>query len=229
MLDNNIIAHRTFGKNPGCWYPAAPAMATGRPLFLRPDAAQCLRIARCHRCPAATFPLHRGAYCSGRARKCGDLAGCDHDLANGGVVEVRHKHRFPAPSVVIFEGKLKRAAAPIPSVEPNNSAWPASVVTTPALSILRIVLFDASARYRLPAPSLTMPWGKDNLAAEPVPSMLPYPPDVAGDQGQAGLHGDGSILSSPALRTGVTLKKSAASRQRQAQRAARHPARAASD
>ena len=42
-------------------------------------------------------------------------------------------------------GKLKRAAAPVPSVEPAAPAEPASVVTTPAGVILRIVSLLLSA------------------------------------------------------------------------------------
>lgn len=66
----------------------------------------------------------------------------------------------------------------MPSAPPVTPAVPAKVVTTPALVILRIVPFPASATNTLPAASTTRPSGAPNNAAAPVPSAEPLIPGV---------------------------------------------------
>ena len=66
---------------------------------------------------------------------------------------------LPAPSTATPLGQLKRAAAPVPSALPDEPAVPASVVTTPAGVIFRMVLLPVSATKTLPAPSTATPWG----------------------------------------------------------------------
>lgn len=96
-------------------------------------------------------------------------------------------NRLSAPSTVKPENdqreekpdKLKLAAAPVPSaLPPYCDADPASVVTTPAAVIFRMVLLPESATKTLPAPSAGTPLGTLKLAAAPVPSALPYKPAV---------------------------------------------------
>src|SRR5260370_39517185 len=57
-------------------------------------------------------------------------------------------------------------------------ATPATVETTPAAVILRIVSLPVSATYRLPAGSAAMPNGALNCAAAPLPSARPITPAV---------------------------------------------------
>ena len=45
----------------------------------------------------------------------------------------------PEGSKAIAKGKLKRASAPLPSIDPAFPARPASVVTVPSGAILRMV------------------------------------------------------------------------------------------
>ncbi len=53
----------------------------------------------------------------------------------------------------------KVADAPVPSALPETGTAPASVLTAAAGVILRIVLFDESATYALPALSTATPNG----------------------------------------------------------------------
>ena len=85
---------------------------------------------------------------------------------------------LPALSVATPAGREKVAEAPVPSAPPDTAAVPASVVTTAAVVILRIVLFDESATYTLPTLSTATPYGASKLAAAPVPSALPTTPSV---------------------------------------------------
>src|SRR5450631_993218 len=80
---------------------------------------------------------------------------------------------LPAASTAMAVGTLKRAALPVPSTYPKLPARPASVVTTAAGVILRIVWLPVSATYTLPAPSTATENGVANRAALPVPSALP--------------------------------------------------------
>ena len=68
-------------------------------------------------------------------------------------------------------GLLNCAALPVPSLLPFPSP-PASVVTTPAGVIVRI-LPTPSATYTVPTLSTAIPWGELNRAALPVPSVPP--------------------------------------------------------
>ena len=75
-------------------------------------------------------------------------------------------------------GWLKRAAAPVPSAEPDVPAVPANVVTAPpTITTLRMVWLPESATYKF-VPSLTMPVGVLNLADVPVASVVPEVPAV---------------------------------------------------
>ena len=88
---------------------------------------------------------------------------------------------FPDASTAIPLGLLKLAAAPVPSCPIGSPpiAPPASVVTTPAGVILRILLFIVSATKTVPYWSTAMPWGLLKLAAVPVPSWpIPAPPPM---------------------------------------------------
>ena len=60
-------------------------------------------------------------------------------------------------------------------VEPE----PASVVTTPAAVIFRIVLERLSATYTVPSAPTATPSGLLNVAAAPVPSARPATPEPA--------------------------------------------------
>ena len=92
-------------------------------------------------------------------------------------------------------------ATPYGLVEPRVAAraigaagaarQPASVVTTPAGVILRIVLLPVSATYTLPALSTATPSGWANRAALPVPSALP---ELPGQPCQGGDHAAGRHL-----------------------------------
>ena len=75
-------------------------------------------------------------------------------------------------------GRLKRAAAPVPSALPAVPA-PARVVTTPAAVIRRIALLEESATYTMPSVPTATPKGALNRAAAPVPSALPRVPSPA--------------------------------------------------
>ena len=66
-------------------------------------------------------------------------------------------YSVPVPSTAIPCGPPNRAALPVPSFDPNAPAWPASVVTTPAGVICRIVLLLESATYTVPAVSTATP------------------------------------------------------------------------
>ena len=79
----------------------------------------------------------------------------------------------PAASTATPMGTLKRAAAPVPSALPPLPAVPASVVTTPAGVILRMVELFVSATYTAPAASTATPNGLLKRAPAPVPSALP--------------------------------------------------------
>src|SRR5215831_16058982 len=87
-------------------------------------------------------------------------------------------YKFAAVSVATPAGPENAAAAPLPSALPETPAVPASVVTTPAGVILRIVLFPGSATYKFPAVSVATPAGPENAAAAPLPSALPKTPAV---------------------------------------------------
>src|SRR5215831_14018790 len=54
-------------------------------------------------------------------------------------------YKLPAASVAMPTGLVKRAAAPSPSAVPYNRGTPASVLTMPVGSILRIARFPLSA------------------------------------------------------------------------------------
>src|SRR4051812_4347658 len=60
-------------------------------------------------------------------------------------------YSVPVVSTVIPEGLANRAALPVPSTWPELPATPASVLTTPAGVIVRIVLLLESATYTVPA------------------------------------------------------------------------------
>ncbi len=64
---------------------------------------------------------------------------------------------MPALSTATPSGDENRAALPVPSTLPLSPATPASVVTTAAGVILRIVWFEVSATYTLPALSTATP------------------------------------------------------------------------
>src|SRR6266581_43651 len=101
-------------------------------------------------------------------------------------------------------GRLNSAAAPVPSALPAVPAVPASVLTTPAGVILRMVWFLIPAVYRLPALSRTTPnWGGNPAAAAGPSTELavaapPTPPPVPGDLGAPAM-----VLATPA---GVILR-----------------------
>jgi hypothetical protein len=57
-----------------------------------------------------------------------------------------------------------------------SSARPASVLTTPAGEIFRIVKLRVSATNRLPEPSTVIPEGLKNRALGPLPSRPPAEP-----------------------------------------------------
>ena len=80
-------------------------------------------------------------------------------------------------------GKLNRASAPLASVLPNCPALPATVVTTPAASIFRIVLLNVSATCKLPLASAAIPVGKLNSGAPSLLSLL-----ESQHAGDVGLH-----------------------------------------
>ena len=73
-------------------------------------------------------------------------------------------------------GELNQAALPSPSRLPRLDAEPATVVTTPAGEIFRIVALPVSATYRLPAESAERPPGWLNLASLAAPSCEPTEP-----------------------------------------------------
>src|SRR5580693_603155 len=75
-------------------------------------------------------------------------------------------------------GRLKRAAAPVSSVEPELPAVPATVVTTPAGVIILITSLFLSATNMFPLESTARPAGWLNDAADPVPLLLPSAPGV---------------------------------------------------
>src|ERR1700722_9749422 len=82
-------------------------------------------------------------------------------------------YTLPLPSTAAPQGLEKVAAAPTPSADPVLPAFPASVVTAPALETLRIALLPESATYRFPLPSTAMPRGELNWALFPVASVDP--------------------------------------------------------
>src|SRR6476660_3485289 len=96
------------------------------------------------------------------------------------MVQLARSATYPMPvaSTATPVGRLKRAAAPVPSVLPVLPAVPARVVTTPAGVILRMVALVWSATYTVPAASTATPTGVLNRAAAPVPSVLPVLPAV---------------------------------------------------
>ena len=63
--------------------------------------------------------------------------------------------------------------SPVPSTLPNDPGEPASVLTTPAAVIFRIVLLNVSATYTVPVLSTATPCAKENCATSPGPSPLP--------------------------------------------------------
>ena len=79
---------------------------------------------------------------------------------------------MPAAPTATPEGKLKLAAAPVPSALPEVPP-PASVVTTPAGEIWRILWLPESATVTVPSVPTATPNGALKLAAAPVPSALP--------------------------------------------------------
>ena len=68
-------------------------------------------------------------------------------------------YTLPALSTATPCGWLKSAALPVPSALPLTPANPASVLTTPAGVIIRIVWFQVSATYTLVALSTATPEG----------------------------------------------------------------------
>src|SRR5436190_22042876 len=70
-------------------------------------------------------------------------------------------------------GYENRAPVPVPSSLPKLPTDPASVVTMPPGAIFRIVPFEVSATYTLPAESTAAPSGALKRAARPTPSVLP--------------------------------------------------------
>src|SRR5439155_322489 len=79
---------------------------------------------------------------------------------------------LPELSTATPEGRLNRAALPVPSSLPS-SYHPASFVTTPADVTSRIFLLSLSATKTFPALSTPTPQGRSNRAALPVPPPLP--------------------------------------------------------
>ena len=93
-------------------------------------------------------------------------------------LSVSSTYRLPLPSTAMPDGPLKSALAPVPSVLPARDGVPASVVTTPAGVISRMVLPFSSQTKRLPFASIVIPSGTLNRAAVPVPSVLPELPPL---------------------------------------------------
>ena len=107
-------------------------------------------------------------------REGGDDAG-RRDLADRVVAGVGDIERCPRHRQATPRGWLKRAALPVPSTLPAEPARPASVVTTPAGVILRIVWFSESATKTLPAASTATPCGAEepSRAARAVGAARP--------------------------------------------------------
>src|ERR1035438_3736014 len=82
---------------------------------------------------------------------------------------------FPALSVATPPGLLNRTSLPIPLplVAPLVPANPANVITPFVGVIFLTVLLPISATYRLPWASTARPWGFQNRASLPFPSVLP--------------------------------------------------------
>ena len=87
-------------------------------------------------------------------------------------------YTVPSAATAIPVGKLKLAAVPVAFALPVEPE-PASVVTTPAAVIFRIVLERLSATYTVPSAPTATPSGLLNVAAAPVPSALPAAPEPA--------------------------------------------------
>ena len=86
-----------------------------------------------------------------------DAAGSNlPDRAGAGVGNVEASRRTISGDAL---GPANRAALPVPSAHPNRPAAPASVVTTPAGVIFRMVLLLASVTYTVPALSTAIPRG----------------------------------------------------------------------
>ena len=98
-------------------------------------------------------------------------------------------YTLPGLSAATAVGALNKAPVPemfdpVPLVDPAAPAapvpglFPAKVVTTPPVAILRITLLPVSATKMLPEGSIVMPLGLRNWAPVPVPSVNPA---VAGE------------------------------------------------
>ena len=98
-----------------------------------------------------------------------DAAGCN---LPDRVIVGSATYRYRCCLLPFLEGPESRGAARSVSASRRRPARPASVVTTPAAVIVRIV-FLPSATYTVPPLSTAIPSGKLNRAALPVPSLLP--------------------------------------------------------
>ena len=71
-------------------------------------------------------------------------------------------------------GWLKRAATPVPSVEPLAPALPAKVVTFPDAIAVSLIVSLAESETKMLPPNVVIPEGSLKLAAAPIPSVDPY-------------------------------------------------------
>ena len=85
-------------------------------------------------------------------------------------------YRLPAESTTIPVGFENSAALPVPSWVPRLLGEPATVVTTPAEVILRMVALPVSQTKTEFEASRAIPVGALNKAAVPVPSAEPAAP-----------------------------------------------------
>ena len=77
-------------------------------------------------------------------------------------------YKLLSESVVIPEGKLKRAEAPVPFAQPAMPGVPAKSVTLPAVSIFRIQWLEWSTTYIFLLVSKVMEEGLLNWARVPI-------------------------------------------------------------
>jgi hypothetical protein len=77
------------------------------------------------------------------------------------------------------EGALNAATERLAPSENEATPVPAIVVTAPSFVNFRIRLFEPSARMKSPFLSVAIPWGEENRAAAPRPSINPLLPPAS--------------------------------------------------